>query len=560
MHSHNSVGRGPEGRPGRRLGAIVAAAVAVAGAAWLVRAASSGTGKSGSVPKTAIHSVRVTSGSLERTIRLTGTTAPERFAALTVPQLRGSRHGPDSSLPSDSRASTSAISSAPTFRASGGGSSSSSASSTAAAPSSASSSAASSASGAGAASRGTSLANALNRFSTPTSGTGSSGSSSSSKRAALTSESDKGSTASSLPGGSNGPPAVGGSGGGDDWHVILQSVVPPGSQVRKGQVIAEFDRQYQLVRLDDFRAAATSMQQSLKALRQTLDVEAKAHKASIEAAKADLDKARYDLKTIPVQSAIAAERLKLAEEEASARYKELLSEVKLKEAARASEWRMNTLEIEQGKIELARVEANADKLLVRAPLDGTTVMSSTWRGGEMGQIRAGDELHPGMMFARVVDSNSMVINASLNQSDIELLRVGFRARVRFDAYPDLELPARVYSIGAMPRTGGFRATYVKEVPVVLKLDGLDPRVIPDLSVSVDVVVAAEASAVLAPLEGIFTDAPGTPGARYVFVGTAGGWERREVEIGLTNNVAAVIRSGLRPGEVIASERPPQEKR
>lgn len=340
-------------------------------------------------------------------------------------------------------------------------------------------------------------------------------------------------------------------------------MVPPGSHVRKGQVLAEFDRQYQLVRLDDFRAGANTMQESLKALRQTLDVESKAHKASIAAAKADLDKARYDLKTIPVQSAIAAERLKLAEQEASARYKELLSEVKLKEAARASEWRMNTLEIEQSKIELGRVEANANKLLIRAPLDGITVMSSTWRGGEFGQIQAGDELHPGMMFARVVDSNSMIINATLNQSDIELLRVGYQAHVRFDAYPDLELPARIFSIGAMPKTGGFRAAYVKEVPVVLKLDRLDPRVIPDLSVSVDVVLAAEPSAVLAPLEGIFTDAPGAPGApaaRYAFVGTAGGWERREVEIGLTNNVAAVIRSGLRPGEVIASERPPQEMR
>jgi multidrug efflux pump subunit AcrA (membrane-fusion protein) len=335
-------------------------------------------------------------------------------------------------------------------------------------------------------------------------------------------------------------------------------VIPPGTHVRKGQVIAEFDRQYQLVRLDDFRASVSDMQNGLNALRQTLDVEAKAHKASIEAAKADLDKARYDLKTIPVQSAIAAEGLKLAEQEASARYKELLSEVKLKEAARASEWRLNTLEIEQGKIELGRVEANAGKMLVRAPIEGNTVMSSTWRGGEFGQIQAGDELHPGMMFARVVDSNSMIISAAVNQSDIESIRVGYQARVRFDAYPDLELPARVYSIGAMPKSGGFRAAYVKEVPVMLKLERLDPRVIPDLSVSVDVVLGAEPSAVLAPLEGIFTDAAG--GARYAFVGTAGGWERREVEIGLTNNVAAVIRSGLRPGEVIAAERPPQEMR
>ena len=197
-------------------------------------------------------------------------------------------------------------------------------------------------------------------------------------------------------------------------------------------------------------------------------------------------------------------------------------------------------------------------MLVRAPLEGTTVMSSTWRGGEFGQIRAGDELHPGMLFLRVVDPRSMIINASVNQADIEMLRVGDAARVYVDAYPDLELPARIYSIGAMPKTGGFRASYVKEVPVVLKLDSLDPRVIPDLSVAVDVVLGSEQAAAIAPLEAIFTDAPN--GSPYALVATASGWERRDVEVGLANNVAAVIRSGLRPGESVAAERPPQEKR
>ncbi len=322
--------------------------------------------------------------------------------------------------------------------------------------------------------------------------------------------------------------------------------------------MAEFDRQYQLLRLDDFNAALSDLENTLKTLRETLDVEIKAHKESIAAAKAALDKARYDLKTIPVQSAIVSEQLKLAEQEAAAQYKELLAEVALKERAREAEWRMNALEVEQSKIELARVKANADQMLVRAPIDGTTVMSTMFRSGEFSQIRAGDELHPGMMFAKVVDVSSMVIQATVNQADIELLRVGAPARVHFDAYPDLELPARLYSIGAMPKSGGFRAAYVKEVPVVLKLDRLDPRVIPDLSVGIDVVLASEPEAAVAPIESIFRDAP--DGQPYAYVAANGGWERRDVELGLANNIAAHIRSGLRPGELIAAERPRQEKK
>ncbi len=340
--------------------------------------------------------------------------------------------------------------------------------------------------------------------------------------------------------------------------MILQSVVAPGAHLRKGQVVAEFDRQYQLVRLDDFRSAIHGLEQGLVALRQTLDVETRAHKESIQAARADLDKARYDLKTIPVQSAIMSEKLKLAEREAEAHYKQLVSEATLKEAARTAEWRMNTLERDQARIELGRAENNADKMLLRAPMDGTAVMSNTFRGGEFAQIRAGDELHPGMMFLKIVDPRSMVITAAVNQTDIELMRVGAAARVRFDAYPDLELPAHVYSIGAMPKSGGFRAAYVKEVPVVLKLDRMDPRVIPDLSVAVDVVLASETAAAVIPIEAIFDAGPGT--APGVFVYSGGAWVRREIEIGLASNIAVAVRSGLRPGEVVAAERPPQENR
>jgi hypothetical protein len=147
----------------------------------------------------------------------------------------------------------------------------------------------------------------------------------------------------------------------------------------------------------------------------------------------------------------------------------------------------------------------------------------------------------------------MVINATVNQIDVDNLRIGAKARVRFDAYPDLELPAHVFSIGAMTKPGGMRASFVKEVPVKLKLDQMDPRVIPDLSVSADVIVEGVEAAAIAPLESVFHDGPdSTP---YVFVRSGNEWLRREIELGLSTHTRAVITKGLRAGEVVALSRP-----
>jgi hypothetical protein len=145
----------------------------------------------------------------------------------------------------------------------------------------------------------------------------------------------------------------------------------------------------------------------------------------------------------------------------------------------------------------------------------------------------------------------MILNATVNQVDSEELRVGMKATVRLDAYPDLVLPGTVVGIGAMTKTGGWRANYVREIPVRLKLDKIDPRVLPDLSASAEILLESEQDAVIAPMAGIFGD----NGKPSVFVQTPAGWARREVELGVVNHVAAAVRSGLRKGDVIALQRP-----
>lgn len=358
------------------------------------------------------------------------------------------------------------------------------------------------------------------------------------------------------PGGSGGGggSSSGGRGGGDSFGLTLQDVVKPGSLVKKGQTVAEFDRQYMLQRLDDYRTSVAQTEANLKKLKAEIAVSKQSHNHTIAVAKAQLEKARLDLKSTPVLGAIDSERLRLAAEEAEARYKQLVAEVRHFDIAQKAQLRNAELDTKQMEIEFKRAEANVDKLVTKAPIDGLTVMQSLFRGSEMAQIQAGDQLWPGMMFMQIVDTSSMVINATANQVDIERLKIGAKARVKFDAFPELTLPAHIYSIGAITRPGGMRGQFFKEIPIRLKLDKMDPRVIPDLSVSVDVVLEEEPNvAAVAPLASIFRDA--SDSRPYVYVKNGEAWERRNVELGLASNVMVTIRSGLKRGDVVALDAP-----
>jgi HlyD family secretion protein len=135
--------------------------------------------------------------------------------------------------------------------------------------------------------------------------------------------------------------------------------------------------------------------------------------------------------------------------------------------------------------------------------------------------------------------------------DAERLRLGMKATLRLDAYPDVELPASLIGIGAMSKTSTFRAAFVGEIPVRIKIEKSDPRLIPDLTGSAEILLRSEMTTLVAPRAAVFQEA----GASYVFTQGPEGWIRKKVELGATSFTAVAIRSGVQKGEVIALQRP-----
>jgi len=145
----------------------------------------------------------------------------------------------------------------------------------------------------------------------------------------------------------------------------------------------------------------------------------------------------------------------------------------------------------------------------------------------------------------------MVLNATVNQVDAERLRLGMKAAIRLDAYPDVELPGSLLGIGAMSKTSTFRSGYVGEIPVRIKIDRTDPRLIPDLTGSAEIVLSAEHDTLVAPRSAVFAENEGS----FVLVQGADGWLKKKVDLGLSSFTAVSIRSGLQKGDVVALQRP-----
>jgi multidrug efflux pump subunit AcrA (membrane-fusion protein) len=179
------------------------------------------------------------------------------------------------------------------------------------------------------------------------------------------------------------------------------------------------------------------------------------------------------------------------------------------------------------------------------------VLASVVRNNELGQVREGDEVRAGQPFMYIVDPNSMVLMASVNQVDTEKLRMGMKAKIRLDAYADIEVPGTLEGIGAMSKTSTFRAGYVGEIPVRVRLDKMDTRIIPDLTASAEVFLSTEENTLVLPRSAVFDE----NGGKYVFLQSPEGWLRKPVETGVASYTEVAVHTGLKKGDVVALQRP-----
>ena len=513
---------------------------------WLWREESNARQQASAV---AVRTATVEAGRLERTLRVTGVTGAEKFVSLVAPQIRGSRSGRNRggfSLAGMDQSSITPLPAAGGGSASGGGATGSAQAAGAAASVASTGGSSSALSGSMATLGATSRVASANSRPATRANTRSTNSGSSS---ALGS-SGLGSTAGELGSGLGSP---GGGPGGGDFTLVIQNLVKPGALVRAGQQVAEFDRQYMLQRLDDYRNAFDTAKAQLAQQKANLEMARYVYKQNVAKAKAALDKAQLDMKTLPVLSAINAERAKLALEEAELQYKQQVAQGQFVEMAEKAQLKYAEYEFKALEIEFRRTEQNAEKMVAKSPLNGMAVIQNTFRGSEWAQIQEGDQVYPGQYFMQIVDPKSMVINATVNQVDADRLRIGMKSRVRFDAYPGLEVHAHVISIAAVPKAGGFRASFVREIPVRLKIEEMDPRIIPDLSCSVDVVLEEQASEAIVPVGALQQDEK--TGQKFVYIKNGEAWSRRDVEIAMENFLVASVR-GVKPGETIALEPPP----
>lgn len=324
--------------------------------------------------------------------------------------------------------------------------------------------------------------------------------------------------------------------------LIITRLVKNGSAVHQGDVLVEFDRQAQLKNVLDKEAEYKGLVAQIAKKEAELAAARAADETELKKAEDALKTAELEVKKNEIVSRIDAEKNMENLEQARATFQQLTQTFDLKRLAAKAEKRILEIQRDRALTAMKWAQSNTGKMLVHASMDGVAVINSMWKGGSMSDVQEGDEVRAGFPFMQVVNPARMQIRAKVNQADIEELRQSQSVRIGLDAYPELDFGGRVESIAAVAQTSTFSGK-ARTVVVLFTINGTDPKLMPDLSASVDIEVERQPNALVAPRDTVMKE----NGKNFVMVKTGSGYDRREVKLGAANDAEQVIASGVEKG-------------
>jgi HlyD family secretion protein len=366
---------------------------------------------------------------------------------------------------------------------------------------------------------------------------------------------------------------------------VLLSVIPEGSQVKRGDVLAEldssdYDEMLRLQRITLERAKADKLQADLDlqiaqlAVREFEDGIVRETIEDFEGkmflARSDLERAvdrlnwsrRMNGKGYVPAATVTTDLFRkdqmaqaLAQQEtAYALFKKFTAPKTVRELEGEVKGASATLEYQQLRLQrnlerMATLEKQVANCTIRAPHDGFVIYANNAERELF--IEPGLPVFQRQQLFYLPDLNDMEVVAQLHESIVDQVDSGMRATVQVEGLSNRRIEGHVTRVAAMA-TLNMRSD-VKYFDGIVKLDEAPEGLRPGMSAEVKIVLPRLDHVLAVPSDAVLFE----DGHDFCFVVHEDGLERREVKLGQVTSELSEVTRGLVEGEEVVLN-PPKE--
>ena len=148
---------------------------------------------------------------------------------------------------------------------------------------------------------------------------------------------------------------------------------------------------------------------------------------------------------------------------------------------------------------LAQAQELLSKTTLYSPIDGT--VSS--RTSEVGERVVGTGQFAGTEVMRVADLSNMEVRVNVNENDVVNVKIGDKARISVDAYPNRRFAGEVWEIASTARTLGQNTQEeVTNFVVKIRITDRDAALRPGMSANADIETKTVADVIAVPIQAV----------------------------------------------------------
>jgi HlyD family secretion protein len=287
------------------------------------------------------------------------------------------------------------------------------------------------------------------------------------------------------------------------------------------------------------KAEHKSAKQSLDNLDRDIANDLKAAQTKLATAKASYDAAlanriQDEIRAQELESAKAA--VKTAEAQLKqARNAHLTTLVRKADITTA----MSGVASSQAQLDNAR--KLMDQTVITAPNDGVILKKYVEEGAI---ITSGvSSVAQGTNIVQIGNTNTMIVNTAVDETDIAGIEEGMKVDVTVDAYPSSPFEGRVRRISPE----AVAVQNVTTINVEVEILDVDPRLKPGLNATCEFIIERRTDVLLVPNEAVKEK---EDGSSYVTVLEGEKQIDKKVQVGLQGNSDTEIKSGLKEGEYV----------
>lgn len=359
-------------------------------------------------------------------------------------------------------------------------------------------------------------------------------------------------------------------------------IIPDGTEVRKGEELVRLDSAGIQEKIDlqriayekakalkieaekNYESAKIAVQEYIEGMfvqnLQTLQVAATVAKENLESARNSLQftnrmhrkgyvtTLQRDAQAFAVQRAqldlnVAEKNIEVLEKFTKPKTVVGLESVRdAAEAKMASE--ESAFKLEEDR--LKRLEVELEKCVIKAPADGMVVYANQNEGrrnSESTGIEEGALVRERQTLIQLPDLNHMQVKCTVHESKVDSLQRGLRARIKVQ---DREFQGIVTAVANQPEPSQWFSGNVKEYACIVAIESDPTGLRPGLTSAVEILVANLSNVLSVPVQSVVEK----KGQYFCWVSGSSGIEKREVQLGMSNNTRIEVKQGISDDELV----------